>query len=181
MKPRRNGLVVALTALLGACSTVIPLTMPAGPAPDLRGTWTGTWGGAPLTLLVLEQHEASPVDGVSLGSWHVLGRELPGVSGVLTFTVRGEAISVNVQGRLGDSNRRLTLILEPVTVNGGQITLTRLGEHRLAGVGTSQMSWEPQGPVELVRQAPQGPRCVPPLTGSVPGHQCLSPTPWAQV
>jgi len=44
-----------------------------------------------------------------------------------------------------------------VTVNGGQITLTRLGEHRLAGVGTSQMSWEPQGPVELVRQAPQGP------------------------
>jgi len=157
MKPRRNGLVVALTALLGACSTMTPLTMPAGPAPDLRGTWTGTWGGAPLTLLVLEQHEASPGDGVSLGSWHVLGRELPGVSGVLTFTVRGEAISVNVQGRLGDSNRRLTLVLEPVTVNGGQITLTRLGEHRLAGVGTSQMSWEPQGPVELVRQAPQGP------------------------
>jgi hypothetical protein len=65
---------------------------------------------------------------------------------------------------LGDSNRRLTLVLEPVTVNGGQITLTRRGEHRLAGVGTSQMSWEPQGltrepqgPVELVRQAPQGP------------------------
>ncbi len=157
MKPRRNGLVVALTALLGACSTMTPLTMPAGPAPDLRGTWTGTWGGAPLTLLVLEQHEASPGDGVSLGSWHVLGRELPGVSGVLTFTVRGEPISVNVQGRLGDSNRKLTLVLEPVTVNGGQITLTRLGEHRLAGVGTSQMSWEPQGPVELVRQAPQGP------------------------
>jgi len=157
MKPRRNGLVVALTALLGACSTVTPLTMPAWPAPDLRGTWTGMWGASPLTLLVLEQHEASPGDGVSLGSWHVLGRELPGVSGVLTFTVRGEAISVNVQGRLGDSNRRLTLVLEPVTVNGGQITLTRLGEHRLAGVGTSQMSWEPQGPVELVRQAPQGP------------------------
>ena len=79
------------------------------------------------------------------------------MSGVLTFTVRGEAISVNVQGRLGDSNRRFTLVLEPVTVNGGQITLTRLGEHRLAGGGTSQMSWEPQGPVELVRQALQGP------------------------
>src|SRR3989475_6912797 len=157
MKPRRTGLVVALTALRGAGSTRAPLTMAAGPAPDLRGTWTGMWGASPLTLLVLEQHEASPGDGVSLGSWHVLGRELPGVSGVLTFTVRGEAISVNVQGRLGDSNRRLTLVLEPVTVNGGQITLTRLGEHRLAGVGTSQMSSEPQGPAEPGRQAPQGP------------------------
>src|SRR3989475_8416648 len=104
MKARRNGLVVALTALLGACSTMTPLTMPAGPAPDLRGTWTGTWGGAPLTLLVLEQHEASPGDGVSLGSWPVLGRELPGVSGVLTFTLPGEAISVNGQRRLRDSD-----------------------------------------------------------------------------
>ena len=111
-----------------------------------------------MTLFVLEQHEASPVDGVSLGSWHVLGRELLGVSGVLTFTIRGEGISVNVQGRLGDSNGRLALVLEPVTVNGGQITLRLLGEHRLAGVGTSQMSWEPQGPVELVRLGrPKGP------------------------
>src|SRR6267143_1247264 len=152
MKARRNCLlVVALAALLGACTTAVPLTMPSGPVPDLRGTWKGTWGGTPLTLLVLDQREASPVDGVFLGSWPMLGQELPGVSGVLTFTARGEVISVNVQGRLGESNGRLTLVLEPVTVNGGQMTLTLVGEHRLAGAGTTQMSWEPRGPVELVR------------------------------
>lgn len=154
---RLNALaVVALSVLLGACATTPTLTIPAEPLPDLRGTWTGTWGGTPLTLLVLEQHEASPVDGVTIGPWHVLGGELPGVSGVLTFTSRGEAISVNVRGRLGDSNGRLALVLEPLTVNGGQIVLTRIDPNRLAGAGTSPMRWEPQGPVELVRQSTQG-------------------------
>ena len=146
--------------LLGACAPTPPLTTPVGSVPDLRGTWKGTWGGTPLTLVVLEQQDAAPADGVSIGPWHVLGRDLPGVSGVLTFTVRGEPVSVNVQGRLGSSNGRLTLVLEPLTVNGGQITLAWRGEHRLAGAGTSPMSWEPQGPVELVRQAPQGPGAV---------------------
>jgi hypothetical protein len=28
-------------------------------------------------------------------------------------------------------------------------------EHHLAGAGTSRVSWEPQGPVELVRHAPR--------------------------
>jgi hypothetical protein len=46
-------------------------------------------------------------------------------------------------------------------VNGGWISLTRLEENRLAGTGTAQMSWEPQGPVELIRQAP-GPTANPP-------------------
>lgn len=145
--------VVALTLLLGACATAPGLTMPAGPVPDLRGAWKGTWGGTPLILVVLEQHEGAPADGVYFGPWH-LGRELPGASGILTFTVRREPISVNVKGLIGDSNGRLTLVLEPVTANGGRITLRRVDEHRLIGVGTTPVSWEPQGPVELVRETP---------------------------
>lgn len=142
---------VALLTLLGACGTAAPLTMPVGPMPDLRGTWKGTWGGTPLTLFIVEQRDPSPVGGVFVGPWHLSGQELWGVSGVLTFTVRGESVSVNVQGRLGDLNGRLTLVLEPVTVNGGRMTLTRLGPHRLVGEGISAMRWEPQGPVELLR------------------------------
>lgn len=138
--------------LFGGCAPAVPLKMPAGPLPDLRGTWKGTWGGTPLTLVILEQQEGLSGEGVFLGSWHVLGRELPGVSGVLTFIVRGEAVSVNVQGRLGDSNGRTTLVLGPVTVNGGRMTLAHLDEHRLTGEGTSQMWWEPQGSVELTRR-----------------------------
>ena len=154
-------LVVAVAALLAACSTPPPLTTPAGLLPDLRGTWKGTWGATPLTLVILDQRDAAPVDGVSVGPWQVFGRDLPGVSGILTLKVRSELVSVNVQGRLGTSNGRLTLVLEPATANGGWISLTRLDENRMAGTGAAQMSWEPQGPVELIRQ-PQGPAANPP-------------------
>jgi hypothetical protein len=154
-------LVAAISALLGACAAPPPLAAPAGLMPDLRGAWAGTWGGTPLTLVILEQRDAEPVDGVTVGPWHALGRNLPGVAGILSVKIRNEMVSVNVQGRLGTSNGRLTLVLEPATVNGGWISLTRLEENRLAGTGTAQMSWEPQGPVELIRQAP-GPTANPP-------------------
>jgi len=147
--------VAAIAALLGACAAPPPLTNPVGLMPDLRGTWTGTWGGAPVTLVILEQRDAEPVDGLTVGPWQVLGQDLPGVAGILTVKIRNEMVSVNVRGRLGTSNGRLTLVLEPATVNGGWITLTRIEENRLAGTGTSQMSWEPQGRVELIRR-PQG-------------------------
>jgi hypothetical protein len=145
------------SALLGACAGPPPLATPVGLMPDLRGTWTGTWGASPLTVVILEQNDGAPVDGVSVGPWQVFGRNLPGVAGILTVRIRNEMVSVNVNGRLGTANGRLTLVLEPVTVNGGWISLTRLAENRLAGTGTGQMSWEPQGPVELIRQPP-GPR-----------------------
>ena len=148
--------MVAVAALLVACAGPPQLASPVGLMPDLRGTWKGTWGGAPLTLIILEQRDGEPVDGVTVGPWQVLGRNLPGVAGILSVQLRGEMVSVNVQGWLGTSNGRLTLVLEPVTVNGGWISLAQVEANRLAGVGTGQMSWEPQGPVELSRQ-PQGP------------------------
>jgi hypothetical protein len=154
MNPRSHHLLaVGLTLLLGGCATTPRLSVPATPVPDLRGTWTGSWGGTPLTLFVLQQEDAGPSGGVSLGPWQLVGQPLPGLSGVLTFTVGAEAISVNVQARLGDWNGRLTLVLEPLTPNGEQIILTHVDEHRMTGRGTSRVNWEPQGPVELVRQA----------------------------
>ena len=156
-----GALVATIWALLGACAAPPPLATPVGPMPDLRGTWTGAWGGAPVTLVILEQQDAEPVDGVSVGPWPIFGRSLPGVAGILTVKIRSEMVSVNVQGRLWISNGRLTLVLEPATANGGWISLTRLDENRLAGTGTAQMRWEPQGPVELIRQ-PQGPAANPP-------------------
>src|SRR5712692_1178738 len=137
------------------------LTPPANPGPDLRGTWTGTWGDTPLTLFVLTQEETATSD-LYVGLWPLFGQRSPGLSGVLPFTVRGEAISVNVRGRLGDSNGKLTLVLDPLTANGQQIFLTRVDEDHWAGVGTSRVSWEPQGPVELMRQAADGPGGVRP-------------------
>lgn len=138
--------------------TQTPPTTPPTPAkavPDLRGMWTGTWADTPLTLFVLNQEETS-VPGIYVGPWPPLGRRELGLSGILTFTVRDEAISVNVRGRLGDSNGTRTLVLDPLSANGQQITLTRVDQDHLAGVGVSRATWEPSGPVELVRQAPSG-------------------------
>ena len=81
---------------------------------------------------------------------------MPGLSGILTFTVQGEAVSVNVQRRPGDSNGKLTLVLDPLTPNGEQLTLAHLDAHHLIGVGTSRLTWEPEGPVELVRLISDG-------------------------
>ena len=151
--------VLAIAALsLVSCTTPPPaLAPPLGEMPNLRGTWKGTWGATPITLVILEQQESEPAGGgVYLGPWQVLGQSLPGVSGVFSVRLRNEMVSVNVRGRLGNSNGRLTLVLEPVTVNGGWISVVRLDENRLVGTGSAQMSWEPQGPVELTRQ-PQGP------------------------
>ena len=98
-----------------------------------------------------------------------------------TVKIRHEMISVNVRGRLGSSSGRLTLVLEPATVNGGWISLTRLEENRLAGIGTAQMSWEPQGPVELIRQ-PQGPAADARTRRSGSSDHLLpSPSAWNQV
>jgi hypothetical protein len=175
------GIVVAIAVLVVACAGPPELASPVGLTPDLRGTWKGTWGGAPLTLVILEQRDGEPADGVTVGPWQVLGRNLPGVAGVLTVRIRSEMASVNVQGRLGTWNGRLTLVLEPVTVYGGWISLTRVEENRLAGNGMGQMTWEPQGPVELIRQ-PQGPAADARTRRSGSSDHILpSPSAWNQV
>jgi hypothetical protein len=171
-----------IALLLGACAGPPALAPPAaGPMPDLRGTWTGTWGGAPLTLVILEQRDAEPVDGVWVGPWQVLGGDLPGVTGILTVGIRNELVTVNVRGRLGASNGRLILVIEPATANGGWLSLAQLEENRLAGTGMAQMSWEPQGPVELIRQ-PRGPAVDAPARRSMSSDHILpSPFDWNQV
>jgi len=148
-------LALGLSVLLTGCASTPRLAAPAGPVPDLRGAWAGTWGGTPVTLLVLEQGgEPSTSGGISLGPWTVAGERLPGLSGVLTYSVRAQATSVNVRGQLGDSNGRLTLVLHLQTPNGQQIVLTHVDARRLTGAGTSPLSWDPQGPVDLIRQPP---------------------------
>src|SRR5215471_5473703 len=69
--------VVAIAAFFAACAGPPELASPVGLMPDLRGTWKGTWGGAPLTLIILEQRDGEPADGVTVGPWQVFGRNFP--------------------------------------------------------------------------------------------------------
>lgn len=123
--------------------------------PDLLGTWTGTWAGTPLTLVVVEQKELDARAGVFVGPVQVLGQRAPGVVGVLTSVIDGRRVSVSVEGWLTTSGRgALTLLLSTRTLEGRQwLTLAIVEPHRLVGGGESEFRWGPRGAVELIRSA----------------------------
>ncbi|HET7343108.1 MAG TPA: hypothetical protein VFL90_16705 [Methylomirabilota bacterium] len=151
---RRAALALALAVVLGGCAAEPVLIPPAGDVPDLRGTWTGTWGGAPLTLVVTEQGGTTRDSSVRLGPWPVSGAEFPTLGGVLTYQVLGRPVSANARGRFGDLNTwpsgyGLALVIDALTPDGEHLVLTEVTADRLSGVGTSIPRWGPQGPVEL--------------------------------
>jgi len=148
----RVALLGVLAALaLTACVREPRLDQPAGAVPDVRGTWRGTWGGTPVTLTILEQGGTSRQGGIMVGPWPLTGAGLPSCGGILTFPIDGTPTTVNVQGRFGDWNGGLVLVIDTLTPDRAQLVLTRLTSNRLAGTGASRPRWYPQGRVELVR------------------------------
>jgi hypothetical protein len=145
--------VIALT--VSACVLVEPPLPPAptGPVPDLAGTWRGTWASEPLTLLVVAQPAEPGPGGVYLGNYELLGGRRPGITGVLTSTIRGTAVSSRAEGWLGsDASGRLVVLVRSETPDGVErLTLVRVSENRLQGTGDSSFRWGPRGPAELTR------------------------------
>jgi len=143
---------VALAGLLLAGCTVAPTGPPIN-VPDVGGMWAGTWGGTPVTLLVTDQRDDVPSGaGVYVGSWLLLGGQTPGLSGVMSYTARGDHVSVNVNGRFAMLEGRLALIVDSAAPDGAQqLRLKWIEPDQLVGSGTSKFSWGPQGPVELKR------------------------------
>lgn len=152
-----NLVALALAALLTGCAGPTPPPPPVPPAvaiPDLRGTWSGRWGGTPLTLLVIEQQDRDDSSGVHLGSLQVLGERAPTVSGVMTATIRGDAVSTSVEGWFGYVNGALMLLVRGATSDGPlELSLTRVDRERLTGTGASRFRWGPRGPVDLTRRS----------------------------
>jgi hypothetical protein len=147
-------LVVALALVVAGCATSQVAPPPAVSVPDLRGTWTGTWGGAPLTVLVTEQSSGHGDSGLVIGPWQVFGQPYPTVRGVLTASIRGEMVSTHMDGLLADSGGRLVVTVRARSAAGDQrLTLRLVAPDRLEGMGDSQYPWGPQGPVQLARQA----------------------------
>jgi hypothetical protein len=147
-----RSLVLGLVLAFAGCATAPPVGPPAVGAPDLRGSWTGTWGGEPLALLVTEQTIGPGESGLVLGPWQVLGERYPTVTGVLTSTIRGERVSTHANGLLGQSGGSIVLTLRARSSAGDQrLTLRLVDRDRLHGSGDSQFRWGPQGPAELTR------------------------------
>lgn len=147
--------VLVLAALLSGCAVGPPWPPPpSGPVPDLMGTWRGTWGGEPLALLVIEQTADSPYSGIFLGDYQLGGPQRPGISGVLTSTIRGEAVSARAEGWAGnDATGRLLLLIYSESPAGVQrLMLARVSPDQLQGTGESSFSWGPRGPAQLTRR-----------------------------
>ena len=137
--------ILLVIVLSGCAYTVDQAPPPAVTAvSDLRGTWEGTWGGAPMRLVIVEQRELGDYAGIYLGPVQVLGRRRPGVTGVLTSTIAGAPASVNVEGWLGNINGKLALLLRATTPSGlQQLTLARAAD-RWTGRGESDFAWGPK-------------------------------------
>ena len=145
-------LAAMLALVLAGCATAPPAGPPAASAPDLRGSWNGTWGGEPFTLVVTEQTIAPGESGLVLGPWQVLGQRYPTVIGTLTCTIRGERVSTHVDGLISQTGGALVLSLRARSAAGDQrITLRLVDRDRLQGSGDSQYRWGPQGPAQLPR------------------------------
>ena len=145
-------LAVALSGCAQTVDQALPPLATAGPD-DLRGTWAGTWGGAPVQLVIVEQIELGERSGIYFGPVQVLGRRRPGIAGVLTSTIAGAPVSANAEGWLGNVGGRLTLLVRATTTAGiQQVTLARTAADRWTGRGESEFAWGPQGAIDIVRR-----------------------------
>jgi hypothetical protein len=147
---------LAAVLLASACTTATPLPAPpAGPVPDVRGSWSGTWGGRPASLLIAAQSDRAGYSGVYVGNTQVLGHERPGVSAILTSSINGEPTSVTAHGWFGYANGQEILYVRAESPSGSlRLTLRRDGDDRLIGTGDSSFRWGPAGPIELTRRTP---------------------------
>lgn len=150
------GAALGLLLALGGCAgPVVPPPPPRGTAlPDLRGTWTGTWAGEPVALLITEQAEEGPgAGGFYVGTAHVLGERRPTIAGVLTFSDRTGTTATHARGWVGLEGGRLRLLVAAAP-GAGRIVLDLAVEPdgRLIGTGESDFRWGPRGPVTLTRR-----------------------------
>jgi hypothetical protein len=152
---RRRFAILVAAVMLAGCVADMPFPPPIDPVPDLLGTWEGTWGGEPLALLITAHVGDAGYSGVYLGGWQAAGPRRPGVSGMLTSTIRGVPVSSRMEGWLGnDIYGRLVLVAQTETPDGLQrLTLALVGQDELEGDGESSFRWGPEGPVQLTRQA----------------------------
>jgi hypothetical protein len=160
--PRRTLLIAALLGLAastGNAQQPPPQVAPPG-WPDLSGTWRGTWGEAPTTLVIFKKSErgfvSQALSGYSNFAQAAVGENDAEVKGTLSTDGKAGPMSVAVAGRMGMFNNRLTLVL---TGQPGwswndyqELVLTTVTPEQLAGNGTSTVQWGPSGPINLKRE-----------------------------
>lgn len=147
--------VLAAAVFIAACTTPLPQPPPPGAGiamNDIRGSWRGTWGGAPVSLLITDQEASAGYSGLYVGNYQLLGHRRPGVSGILTSQIGDAQTSVRAYGWFGGVDDQLTLRIVADSPGGQQrLTLRPDGPDRFVGTGDWSFTRGPNGPIELTR------------------------------
>ena len=146
-------LVVAM--LVAGCSNRFEPVPP--PTPNLLGTYVGTWGDQPTTLVIQSYGAAQADSGLFLGSMSVGGTPQMVVSGTLSHPSPQGPLASTFTARVGYVEGQLILSLSLPTRDSlevfEELPLAVQGE-ALVGKAEHDYPEGPKGPIRLVRQPP---------------------------
>jgi hypothetical protein len=135
------------------------------PTPDLLGTYVGTWGAQPTTLVIQNYGAAQPQAGLFLGSMSVGGMPEMVVSGIISHPGPQGPLESTFTARVGYVEGKLILSLNLPTTNPmspfEELPLAVEGEGQaqtLVGKAEHDYPEGPRGPIRLVRQQKPSPR-----------------------
>jgi hypothetical protein len=150
-------LLLTLILALAACARQFTPVPP--PSPNLLGTYVGTWGGAPTTLVIQSYGAAAPQSGLFLGSLSVGGLPQEVVSGTISHPSPDGPRASTFTARVGYVEGQLILWLSLPTTNAMEpfenLSLAVQGDV-LTGEAKQDYPEGPKGPIRLVRQRPAG-------------------------
>jgi hypothetical protein len=153
-----RALLLALILLVTACARQFEPVPP--PTPNLLGTYVGTWGAQPTTLVIQSYGAAQPDSGLFLGSLSVGGTPQMVVSGTISHPSPQGPLASTFTARVGYVEGQLILSLSLPTRDSMQVfeelPLAVQGE-ALVGRAEHDYPEGPKGPIRLVRQ-PAAPR-----------------------
>ena len=143
-----RALVLALICLIAACARQFEGVPP--PTPNLLGTYVGTWGNQPTTLVIQSSGAAPPASGLFIGSISVGGMPQMEVAGTISHPSPQGPLESTFTARVGYVEGKLILVLSLPTLS----SMTPSGSPRGGGRGASGASAEqrlPEGPKGLIR------------------------------
>jgi hypothetical protein len=150
-----RALLLVLIGLVAACARQFEPVPP--PTPNLLGTYVGTWGGVPTTLVIQSYGAAQPEGGLFLGSMSVGGTPQMVVSGTISHPSPQGPLASTFTARVGYVEGRLILSLSLPTKDAmdvfEELPLAVDGDV-LVGKAEHDYPEGPKGPIRLVRQPP---------------------------
>ncbi len=148
-----RALLLALSFVSAACAN--QFTPVAPPSPNLLGTYVGTWGGVPTTLVIQSYGAAPPEGGLFLGSLSVGGLPQEVVSGTITHPSPEGPRASTFTARVGYVNGQLILSLSLPTKDAMEVfeelSLAVNGD-ALVGEAKHDYPEGPKGSIRLVRR-----------------------------